>query len=81
MMKSGVKWVYQMVRRPGGQKMEAGQKPSLCFRGRTHMLCVSVGHPVRILKRPVRDFDLCRDLSHMFGYRLSLQQHKIIGVP
>jgi hypothetical protein len=28
------------------------------------MLCVSVGHPVRILKRPVRDFDLCRTVLH-----------------
>jgi len=62
-MQTAVKWVYQMVKRPGQRAMEAGQKPSLCFRGREYMLCVSVGYPVRVLKRPVADFDACRTVT------------------
>lgn len=57
-------WVYQMVRVPLGSglstKMEAGQVPSLCFKGRKHMFCISAGHPVRVLKRDARDFDKLR---------------------
>lgn len=55
----GVKWVYQ-TENLHGRPVEAGQKPSLCFRGREYMLCVAVGPPVRVLKRPVADFDVLR---------------------
>lgn len=59
-----VKWVYQSVRMPNGGRVEAGQKPALCFKGHKHMLCVSAGFPVRALKRPVADYDKMRDVVH-----------------
>ncbi len=62
-MQVAVKWVYQAVKGPHGTKMEAGQKPSLCFRGREYMLCVAAAHPVRVFKRPVRDFDVLRTVT------------------
>ena len=61
-MDVGVKWIYQQARLPGGGKIEAGQKPALCLRGRVHMLCVAAGHPVRALKRPAADFPKMRDV-------------------
>jgi hypothetical protein len=45
-----VRWVYQSVQ-ARGVSMEAGQKPSLCYRGTKHTLCVAAGHPVRVLTR------------------------------
>lgn len=54
-----VLWVYQTVK-VHGKRIEAGQKPSLCFRGRKHMFCVAAGHPVRVLKRDATDFDRLR---------------------
>ena len=50
--KFSVRWVYQ--------KKESGQKPSLCFRGHKHALCVGAGYPVRVFKRPVAEFDRYR---------------------
>lgn len=57
-----VRWVYQQVKikKNGGYKMEAGQKPCLCFRGRKFALCIGAGYPIRVLKRPVADFDKYR---------------------
>lgn len=57
-----VRWVYQQVRvkKHGNLMMDAGQKPCLCFRGRKHALCIAAGYPVRILKRPVEQFDKYR---------------------
>lgn len=51
-----MRWVYQQVKYRGTQ-LEAGQRPALCVRGRKHALCVAVGHPVRVLKRPVDAYD------------------------
>lgn len=62
-MEMGVKWVYQSVQGPAGVKIEAGQKPSLCFKGREYMLCVAAAHPVRVFKRPVRDFITLRTVT------------------
>lgn len=59
--KFSVRWVYQRVERHG-QSYEAGQKPALCFRGRKYALCVAAGHPVRVLKRLVADFDRYREV-------------------
>lgn len=62
-----VRWVYQQVKvkKNGGYKMEAGQKPCLCFRGRKFALCIGAGYPVRVLKRPVADFDKYRVVQTM----------------
>jgi hypothetical protein len=60
-MDIAVKWIFQHVRLRSGP-IEAGQKPSLCFKGRKHMLCVSAGHPVRVLKRDAADFDHMRQV-------------------
>jgi hypothetical protein len=49
--------VYQTVRDPRSHaRIECGQKPALCFKGRKHMVCVIVGYPVRVVKRPAADF-------------------------
>ena len=54
-------WVYQTTTAMGhGRMVESGQKPSLCVKGRKHMMCVAAGHPVRILKRDAKDFDKYR---------------------
>lgn len=66
-MEMGVRWVYQAVRGPSKMKVEAGQKPSLCFKGREHMLCVAAAHPVRVFKRPVRDFLVLRRVTRADG--------------
>lgn len=63
-MKTRVLWVYQSVRLPDGGKIEAGQKPSVCIAGRTRMLAVAAGHPVRVLVRPIADFDALRPVFH-----------------
>jgi hypothetical protein len=55
-----VLWVYQTTQHGAMKKYEAGQKPSLCFKGRKHMLCVAAGHPVRVLVREAKDFDRLR---------------------
>jgi hypothetical protein len=57
-----VKWVYQQVR-----GMDAGQKPSLCFRGRKWALCVIAAHPVRVVKRLADDFDKYRQVYNTSG--------------
>lgn len=62
-MEVAVKWVYQEVRHKG-IPIEAGQKPSLCFRGRKFMLAVAAGYPVRVFKRPVIAFDKSRTVVH-----------------
>ncbi len=62
-MDIATKWVYQQVR-SRGVTLEAGQKPALCFRGRKFMFAVAAGHPVRVLKRPVADFDRARFVMH-----------------
>lgn len=54
-MEIAIKWIYQQVTH-NGVPLEAGQKPSLCFLGRKHMLCVVVAHPVRVLKRKASDW-------------------------
>lgn len=61
-MQIAVKWIYQSVKDRAGIPVEAGQKPTLCFRGHKHMLCVAAGHPVRVLKRKASDFDTYRDV-------------------
>jgi hypothetical protein len=55
-----MKWIYQEVHDAKGIAIEAGQKPALCFRGRKYMICIAAGHPVRVLKRAVKDFDKAR---------------------
>lgn len=40
---------------------ESGEKPALCLRGRKYTHCVVIDYPVRVLKKPLRDFDTCRD--------------------
>ena len=57
---AAVLWVYQLIRGRDGVRLEGGQQPSLCLRGRKHMLCVTAGHPVRVLKRDASDFDKLR---------------------
>lgn len=66
-MEVAMRWVYQQVKDKYGTPLEAGQKPSLCFKGRKNMLCVAAGHPVRVFKRPARDFDACRQVSMSSG--------------
>lgn len=61
-METAVLWIYQEVK-AHGVPIEAGQKPSLCLRGRKHMLCVVAGHPVRVLKRNAKDFDKARRVT------------------
>jgi len=58
-----VLWVYQQVK-SHGVPVEAGQKPSLCFKGRKHMICVVAGHPVRVIKRPASDFPKLRKVMY-----------------
>ncbi len=53
-------WVYQSFRKGLQAPVEGGQRPTLCFKGHTNMLGLSVGYPVRVIKRPVRDFDTLR---------------------
>ncbi len=63
-----VLWVYQQIVNQGhGRTIEGGQMPSLCFKGRTNMYCVSAGHPVRVIKRPAADFDKLREVMHKAG--------------
>lgn len=60
-MKPRVKWIYQEVMHHG-VRLEAGQKPTLCFKGAKQMVCVASGPHVRVLKRPAKDFVECRDV-------------------
>lgn len=53
----GVKQIY--MNQYGGH--ESSEKPALCLRGRKHTHCVVIDYPVRVLKKPLRDFDTCRD--------------------
>lgn len=62
-----VLWVYQMCSVGHGAKIEGGQQPSLCFKGRKHMFCVAAGHPVRVIKRDVKDFDKLREVRYGEG--------------
>lgn len=61
----GMKWVHQNLHkdRHGNVITESGQRPSLCFRGRKWAICVVTGYPVRVLKRPVEDYDRFRDVK------------------
>ena len=36
----------------------SSEKPALCFRGHKHAHCVVIDFPVKVLTRPVRDFDV-----------------------
>lgn len=63
-MQIGVKWVYQNVKDKMGRPQEAGQRPTLCFRGQEYMLGISIGYPVRVIKRPVKDFDVLRTVTN-----------------
>ena len=56
-----VLWIYQKMGLGKGQ-IEAGQLPSLCFKGRKKMLCVAAGNPVRIVVRDAVDFDKMREV-------------------
>src|ERR1039458_5802329 len=62
-----VLWVYQTVEDIKGFPVEAGQKPSLCFKSRKWMVCVGAGHPVRVLKRPAKDFETLRPVFYGAG--------------
>ena len=55
-----VKWVYQANATHIGSHVQAGQKPSLCVKLKKQMLCVAAGYPVRVVVRPVEDFDAYR---------------------
>jgi hypothetical protein len=56
--------VYQQIKGKDGLTLEGGQQVALCFKGRKHMVCISAGHPIRVLKRDVRDFDKLREVLH-----------------
>lgn len=60
-----MKWVHQNLLKDkrGTVISESGQRPSLCFKGRKHMICVIGGHPVRIIKRPVDQYNSLREVS------------------
>lgn len=72
-MPTAVKWVYRSVTGPQGQPLEAGQKPALCFRGRKYMLAVATEYPIRVLKRPVRDFDALRPVTRANGTQYTVE--------
>ena len=55
-----VRWVYSTVVDRKLGKVEAGQRPSLIFRGVSKMLCVVAGTPVRVVLRNAEDFDKMR---------------------
>ena len=77
-----VKWIYQKNVTSKGISLDAGQKPCLCFKGRKHMLCVGAGHPVRIMKRPVADFDECRTVMMnglTYDPRVAAEKLALIG--
>lgn len=81
-MEIGVRWVYQQVKDKRGVVLEAGQKPALCFKARKFMLCVTAGHPVRILKRLATDMEKCRMVTYEGGeYTIAraVQQFEQIG--
>ncbi len=44
--------------------VESGEKPALCVRGRKYAYCVVIDFPVRVLKRPARDFDTLRPTAY-----------------
>ena len=81
-MDIAVRWVFQATS-ARGIAMEAGQKPTLCFKGRRHMLCVAAGHPVRVLKRPAADFDKLRQVmkgeSEFYPVALAVEQFRSIA--
>lgn len=74
-MEIAVKWVWQEVKDKKGIPTEAGQKPCLCFRGHKYMLGVAAGHPVRVLKRPVKDFDILRAV--IFKGKIYTTEHAV----
>lgn len=81
-MEIAVRWVYQAVKDKHGITLEAGQKPALCFKGRKFMLCVTAGHPVKVLKRPVEDLDKCRMVTYEGGeYSIAraVEQFALLG--
>lgn len=55
-----VRWVYSTVVDRKLGKVEAGQRPSLIFRGASKMLCIVAGTPVRVVLRNAEDFDKMR---------------------
>lgn len=80
-MELAVKWVWQEVKHKG-IPIEAGQKPALCFRRLKYMLAVCAGYPVRVLKRPVKDFDKCRDAMYegkVYSVARAVEQLERIG--
>ena len=52
--------VYQNIHTRDSLRIESGQQVALCLLGRKHMLCVTGGYPVHVLKRPASDFDKLR---------------------
>ena len=73
-MEMGVKWVYTQVKGPGGVRLEAGQRPCLCFKGRTYMLVVASGWPIHVTKRPVRDFHVLRTVVDSRGKEYNVEK-------
>lgn len=73
-MDMGVKWVYTQVKGPGGARLEAGQRPCLCFKGRTYMLVVASGWPIHVTKRPVRDFHILRAVVDSQGKEYDVEK-------
>lgn len=80
-MEAAVLWIYQEVKHHG-IPIEAGQKPALCLRGRKHALCLIASYPVRVLKRPVKEFDRARRVIHRgeeYSILRALDQFSEIG--
>jgi hypothetical protein len=46
---------------------ESSEKPALCVRGRKYAHCVVIDFPVRVLRRPAKDFDTLRVTVHNGG--------------
>lgn len=63
MMPVAVRQVYQDSR----LGHESNEKPALCLRGDKYAHCIVIGFPVRVLKRPAKDFDTLRPTSHHGG--------------
>jgi hypothetical protein len=54
--------IYNEVSTTARGRVESGQKAALCFKGRKWTYCIVVDYPVRVVKRPVGDFDRCTGL-------------------
>lgn len=42
----------------------SSEKPALCFRGHKHMHAVIIDFPVKVVRRPVKDFDALAKTTH-----------------